>query len=344
MLGDLRKHLVTDARATLRLDRSALHPKTALRAALVTTALTAAGMLMQSPAASIWLAIGALFTYLSEGTAPLGRRTRLMAWTSIWLSAGVLLGSVVSPWAVAILLVTPIIAVICGFIGAAGPRAALIGVMSLVLFTISAGTPSSLGEAFASAGYVLAGGLVQTAVSIAAGLIRRQPWDVDATSPILERLHAHRGVADDFVRHAIRLAIAVTIATGISLFWEFQHAYWIPMTVAWMTRPDTDGTVTRVSGRLLGTIVGLALVFLTFQVTTVSNGAVIMVIAVSSYLAALFIFANYAIAVIGITILVVTLFTLAGDPVQETVPLRMLATVLAACIVLPASLLLRRSR
>jgi len=343
MLGELRRQVVTDARASLRLDRSMLHPMSALRAALVTTALAAVGILMQSPAASIWLSIGALFTYLSEGTAPLGRRTRLMLWTTLWLSTGILLGGLVSPLVVATLIMTPLVALACGFVGAAGARAGLIGVMTLVLFTIAAGSPSSLSDAFANAGYTFVGGCVQTAVSLTVALIRRQPWDIDAVTPLLQRLREHRAISDDFIRHAVRLAIAVTIATGISQLWDFPHSYWIPMTVAWVTRPDADGTVTRVTGRLLGTIIGLALVALTFQVTSISNGVIIVLIAVSSYIAALFIFANYALAVIGITILVVTLFALGNDPVQETAPLRMLATVIAAGIVLPLSLLFRRA-
>lgn len=342
MFGDLRQRLGHDLRASLHIDRTALHPASAIRAALVTTAVTVVGMVMQSPVAAIGMAIGALNVYLTEGNAPLGRRARVMLWASAWLSLATLLGGLVSPSIAALLFITPVVAWVSGFIGAAGSRAALVGVMSLVLFTIAGGNATTLTESFAAAAYVLVGAFVQTAISLMLSVFARQPWDIDTTPALRDRLATHLGIQDDFMRHGLRLALALTIATALSQVWDFEHSYWIPMTVAWMSRPDADGTVTRVSGRLLGTFIGLALIALTFQVTSATNAAIVILIGLSAFVAALFIFANYAIAVIGITILVVTLFALDNDPVQETAPVRMVATLIAAAIVLPVSLLGRK--
>jgi len=316
----------------------------ALRAALVTTAVTALGMVMQSAIAAISMAIGALFVYLTEGNAPLGRRARVMLWTSGWLSLATFLGGLVSPSTLALLLLTPVFAWVSGFIGAAGSRAALVGVMSLVLFTIAGGSSSSVVDSLTAAGFVGVGALIQTGVSLLLSVMTRQSWELDNMTSVRGRIAAHINLTDDFVRHGLRLALSVTIATGIAAIWSFEHSYWIPMTVAWMSRPDPDGTVARVSGRVLGTVIGLALISLTFHVTSVTNAAIVIVIALSSFVAALFIYANYATAVIGITILVVTLFALDADPVQETAPVRMIATLIAAVIVLPISLLGRRKR
>ena len=50
------------------------------------------------------------------------------------------------------------------------------------------------------------------------------------------------------------------VATAISELLAIPHAYWIPVTVAWITKPDHDGTVTRVIQRVIGTALGLLII------------------------------------------------------------------------------------
>jgi len=86
-----------------------------------------------------------------------------------------------------------------------------------------------------------------------------------------------------------------------------------------MSRPDHDGTSTRVVERTTGTIIGIGLsIFLVDWVGTGQLGFVLFA-ALGIFPLMAFINANYSIAVIGITLLVISLFALDGLPVSTQV-------------------------
>jgi uncharacterized membrane protein YccC len=137
-----------------------------------------------------------------------------------------------------------------------------------------------------------------------------------------------------FANHAVRLAVAVSLATALTTFGDFPHEYWLPMTVAWMARPDLGGTLSRVGLRVVGTIVGVTVSALILSVFTPGTVGITLLVGVATLLASVFIFANYAIAVVGITMFVLILFSTSGESVSEDVVLRTAATVLAGVITL----------
>ena len=71
------------------------------------------------------------------------------------------LGGLVSDVLVLHLAAAAVVAAVCGFVGAAGPRAAMVGVLSLVCFTIFSGSPVILYDSLVSAALVAIGGLIQ---------------------------------------------------------------------------------------------------------------------------------------------------------------------------------------
>jgi uncharacterized membrane protein YccC len=341
MPSRIPSHIRDDVRASLHIERSAIHIRPALRGAVTTAGLVTLALAVGHPEAAIPLAMGALFAFLAEGQEILGRRLRVMLWTSVWLGVGTLLGGLASNTVFVGLALSVALAFICGFVGAAGPRAALAGVFSLVVFTIALGNPATPRQALLGALLIMGGALVQTAVTVIAV---RQPWELDHPDPIWQRLAHHHSLRDRFVRHGMRLALAIGIATVISDVWTFPHSYWIPMTVAWITRPDSDGTVSRIVGRLVGTVLGLFAVWVIFSVFTMGDAGVVIVVLLAAFLAATFIVANYGLAVVGVTSLVVTLFTLIGDSVQQTAPWRMVATLVATAIIIPIAAFGRAER
>ena len=104
-----------------------------------------------------------------------------------------------------------------------------------------------------------------------------------------------------------------------------------------MSKPDSDGTVVRVLHRMVGTAVGLLVAFLAVVAFQPSGGEFLPLAFIGVALAIAFIWANYAIAVTGVTIWVVSLFAMVGDPVVATMDARLLATAGAAVLVLLAS-------
>ena len=127
----------------------------------------------------------------------------------------------------------------------------------------------------------------------------------------------------------MRLAIVVTIATVVADVTPYPHDYWLPMTVAWVTKPDADGTVSKIIARIIGTIAGVLVTAAVVDWIGVTDVQLSVLTGIAAGVAVLFIWANYSIAVVAITFIVIGLFTFDGDPVAETMTLRIAATILA---------------
>lgn len=310
-------HLSTVLFGTAHVERSKVVWKMPLRSSLVIVVLLTAFFATGNQVAAIPVVIGALFAAVADVGEHLGHRWRTMLWTTTWLMVASALGDAISDWPVLIVAVSCAFAAICGFAGAIGMRASLIGTLALVVLTVFAGTPQVPWDLVPNALLIGLGGVVQTAVTCLPPLIRmpsliHKPQD-DGNVFLRLRMHLHS--ADPFLRHAVRLALAIGIATILSLMWHRAHAYWIPMTVAWVAKPDQNGTATRVVARIAGTLLGLILVGLVVDQLGISDPGIIITVGVGSMMALAFIWANYAIAVAGVTILVIALFSpaFAGD-------------------------------
>lgn len=315
----------------------------ALRGTLVAAAVTIVPVAYGDLEMAIPLSIGATFIAVSEAGQPFSSRWRTMLWTTAALMAAVGLGAALSSISLLAIGVTALVAFVCGAIGFLGPRVAVGGLLSLVLFSIYVGVPVPLDGALTSAALVGLGGLIQAIASIAMGALRgkhRLPQPQRAPLPPMSQLWSGRNA---FLTHGIRLAVVMAIATTISESLSVPHPYWLPMSAAWMSKPDHDGTVVRVLHRLVGTVLGLVIAFVVVIVLHPSGGAFVPLALIGIALAIAFIWANYALAVTGVTIWVVALFAMVGDPVVETMDARLLATVGAALLVLVASWFPRRS-
>lgn len=323
-----------------QIDRTRITWRPALRASLVILVLITSFTLTGRPLEAVPVTVGALFAAIADAGEPIGRRWRTMLWTTGWLMLAGLVGEVVSDTPVLILIVSVIFAAACGFAGALGQRAALAGTLALVTLTIFAGLPEHAPALIPNALLIGLGGVVQTAVTCLPPLIRR-PSDrfavADAES-VVTRLRSALNPQDPFARHAVRLALAILVSTAISLVWQTPHSYWIPMTVAWIAKPDQNGTIDKVLGRIAGTIIGLLLVAVAIDVLHLGDVAMLLSVVVGSVLVLSFVWANYALAVTGVTIFVAALFAPVFDAaVGSTIWLRVLDTLIAGAITVLAS-------
>ena len=249
-----------------------------------------------------------------------------------------------SPFLV-VVVVSTVFAAGCGFVGALGPRSALVGTVALVTLTIFAGIPEVSSGFIPNALLIGLGGLVQTLVTVVPPLLRdpgliRKPQDL---GPVVPRLREHLISRDPFAQHAVRLAVAILAATSVALIWHTPHSYWIPMTVAWILKPDRHGTVDKVIGRVAGTIIGLLAIAVAVDVLHMGYVGMLVSVAVGCMLTLMFVWANYALAVMGVTILVAALFAPAfASSVGTTLWLRVLDTLIAGALALGASFAWRR--
>lgn len=317
-----------------------------LRAAGVITAVVAISVAADRPEIALPLGLGSLFAGIADTGEEPGQRWRTLLWTTAWMSTCALIGGLIAdrPWLE--IGVAAVVALLAGFVGAAGKRAALIGMLALVVFTIAAGRAESPTAAVEWALLIALGGAAQSAVSILSPLLTQprtviRRWQAPPPPPLLPRLRAHLGWSDTFARHAVRLSIAIVVASMVATFGPFPDEYWIPMTVAWLARPDQHGTVNRVLQRVLGTVLAIVATVALIDGLQLGRFQLTALVGISAFIALAYMWANYALAVTGVTMTVLTLFAIEGEFVGETVAMRLIATVIGGGITIAAGLLWR---
>lgn len=500
-----RSRVATEAlRACIRIQRANVDYVSAFRTAILVMIVLVVGYRVDLLAEGLSLGFGVLFTALGDRVDSAARRMRGMAWMALWGTVGVFVGGLISDAPVAHVIVAFIAAGVCGYVGALGPRGALVGTICLVLIAVYAGTAIGTGVAVLDAGLFLIGGgasimvnlaltplhrlgmarrsiarayrefaattsrtgvelaapvvgteilaartvldhegvrgetatwlhgllgalerarfallavlaisdehrdyvveLIAASGAVARGISRalvggmwrqprphlgsalmhlegvvaaapsealrvlaqdlarplrhavdllQRPWPIGpradmsplpiAKDPILPRLRSHWRRADPIREHAFRLSIAFGTATLLAVAMDGRYAYWLPMTVAWITKPDLGGTVTRVTMRIAGTLIGIILTTVVLLGLSAwpqgEVGAAMAAVAVSAFFIMAYIWANYPIAVIGITAFVILLDVLGGGNSSDALVSRVAFTLLAGAWVLAASLI-----
>ena len=124
----------------------------------------------------------------------------------------------------------------------------------------------------------------------------------------------------------------MVIATAIAHLLGWPHEYWIPMTVAWVARPGRQLTLERIWHRVLGTLVGIAVVTLLMLAAGRSPYELAVLTAAGATMSLIFIRAHYALAVTGITISIMTLFAIEGQSFEMNADYRIWATLVAGVL------------
>ncbi len=317
--------------------------------AIIAATITFGCMRLDQVGAVFPLAIGAIFVGIANTGARSPDQIKGMSWCLLWATIATLIGGLAATLDMTQVPIAMVMALMGGFAGALGKRGGLIGVLSLVLYVVFSGAPDTDRTAITSALLLAVGGVVQLLIGGAFALLsdRRHPITQQVTTKhvsevgrsVIDRLQEHRKIDDQFARHALRLAVALGVATAIAQGTGWPHEYWMPMTVVWMSRPDKNGTSTRVVERTLGTFVGIGVSLFFLDLIGTSPILIAIYIFIGTLFALAFINANYPIAVAGITLIVTTLFVFDGEPISETGPYRILSTLVAAVITIAASYL-----
>jgi uncharacterized membrane protein YccC len=135
--------------------------------------------------------------------------------------------------------------------------------------------------------------LLATSAALAPKKTARLPWRM-----WLETLQANLTLRSVMFRHALRLALDVTIDVILMYlfarqFTHYTHGYWLAMTSIIVLQPYTGETVRKSTQRVAGTIAGAVLAAV-FASTIHSQWALIAVIAVGSALSVALYAVDYA--------------------------------------------------
>jgi len=160
-------------RALTRFDSSKLSPYMALRNSIGVVLPLIAGFALNMPRGGLVVASGALNVAYSDGSDPYAQRAKRMLSSSVLCAVGVLFGALSGNHNVAAVIIATVWAFAAGMFVAAGPTAADLGVISLVILLIYAAQPLTTDQALLSSALALGGGLLQTALSVALWPVQR---------------------------------------------------------------------------------------------------------------------------------------------------------------------------
>src|SRR5207237_5930944 len=101
---------------------------------------------------------------------------------------------------------------------------------------------------------------VQLAIRVATALRSGAPLEDDVLAPETQmpRTTVRAALAPDsaLLRHAVRMAVTVSIGAAIAAWMGVSRASWVTVAVVIVLQPDSGSTVRRAVQRVLGTVVG----------------------------------------------------------------------------------------
>lgn len=238
-----------------------------------------------------------------------------------------------------------LLVVIWGFAGgllmAFGPVIGQIGVGGIVLMLLMSAQPKAPIDALGIAALALLGGLLQTAIAAAFGAWRDFQGNVAAryatgAARIWATLRKNLTTRSSVFRHAVRLAFILSVGDVLARALGLSHDYWVPLTIAIVLRPELFPTISRIVARLVGT--GLGLVLATGLVHWFFGGTWerIVLIVLLAFVLRLLGPANFGLAAIPLTSLVIVLLSLIGTVPAEAIVDRGVATAIGGLLTLGA--------
>lgn len=328
--------------STVRVERPNLHWRRPVITGIIAGLIAAVCIATDHTSFVVPLAVGAWFTSLTDTRQAMGVHWHTMAWTALWVAAGATIGGLASSLGYWQLVTVAIMSIACGFAGSLGGLGVGNGSLVLVMYAIFAGAPVSDRTAMQTGLLVLAGGAITIVVTLAIYLaFARGQFRERAARPdsVRSRLLAHVHLRDENFQHGIRLALVMMVATVIAHSLGWPHEYWIPMTVAWVARAGHDLTLERTWHRVLGTLAGIVVVVAMMRTAGNSPYELAVLVAAGASMTLIFARANYALAVTGITIAVMSLFAIEGQSIEVNAPYRIWATLIAGGLLALGTLL-----
>jgi uncharacterized membrane protein YccC len=248
--------------------------RSGLAGAVATAAPLAVGVAAGDRPAGLVAALGGLNIALVVPRADW--RSRLW-WGTVGLAGGcvsVALASLTSghTW---LLVLTSILWVgTAAFLRAAGRPGALAGFVTGAVFVVVSGLPYGTPPLGTREIWFTVGGSAGLLLMVAARRGPPGPASLPRTTLAAVRAGASQDAA---VRSfAVRLALAVGLATAIYRVLEMPHGYWVALTVLAITQPATRATEIRSLQRAAGTLIG---VLVTILITALTGDVWVLVVA-----------------------------------------------------------------
>lgn len=160
-----------------------------------------------------------------------------------------------------------------------------------------------------------------------------QPWYLNLRSRAAT-LQSNLNTESAVFRHALRLSICIAVGDASARFLHMGRAYWAPMTIAIVLKPDFSSTFTRGILRIVGTMLGLTLATVLFHASPTGVYTHIVFIAALSFFMRWLGPGNYGIVAVTVTGIVVMMVAGTGIPPNEVIVARAGNTILGGTLAL----------
>jgi uncharacterized membrane protein YccC len=151
-------------------------------------------------------------------------------------------------------------------------------------------------------------------------------------------LRANLNLRSGAFRHAVRLMICVALGNSLGRLIYPYRAYWIPMTIVLVLKPEFAVTFSRGVLRIFGTLAGLLLATALFHFLPIHTATQIVFIALFTFLTRWIGPANYGIFGVSISALIVLLISITGLDPKEVIVARGINTIVGGALALVAYL------
>jgi Fusaric acid resistance protein-like len=160
-----------------------------------------------------------------------------------------------------------------GMASAYGEVVSQIGFISVLAFAVSLGLPGSIEAGIERMVAFIAGGLWGAILTLLLWRLDQKTSELSDASHADQGLRLKHGVGTEWAkkfasnlsfrsiifRHALRLAVASTIAVALFKFLRLERGYWLTITVLVIVKPTFVDTRKRTMERVLGSVAGGAL-------------------------------------------------------------------------------------
>ncbi|MFE6912089.1 FUSC family protein [Streptomyces erythrochromogenes] len=226
-----------------------------VRAAVALAAPLAVGLAVHHPEYGALASLGGLFGVLAA-MAP-ARRTRLRTVTACLLlgAGGAALGGLVDGRGWTAFGVLTALALLSGVLSSLGRTASLAGLMLLLNAVLAAGVPPSTAPWWLPPLLTAGGGLLVLVLCAPTGPPEPRTRHARTGAPA-RRLRAFLRSPAPW-HYGLRLALCVGLAEALVLLVPYERAYWVPVTVVFVLKPDLGSVLSRALLRAAGTAAGL---------------------------------------------------------------------------------------
>jgi uncharacterized membrane protein YccC len=154
----------------------------------------------------------------------------------------------------------------------------------------------------------------------------------------LATLRANLNFESVVFRHALRLMLCVAVGDAFGRILHPYRAYWVPMTIVLVLKPEFAVTFSRGVLRIFGTLAGLLLATALFHFFPIHTAMEIFLIALFTFLTRWIGPANYGIFGVSISALIVLLISITGLAPKEVIVARGVNTIIGGAFALIAYL------